>query len=222
MPEELSRPAITTGRIRRGASLRAVGRDAWLDAGARLHPGRCACVLHGSPARRRMPEDQRSHPVDLCGFRLRGRSHGKTLDPAGQARRHRRDVGSRRARDGDGALRDRGARPQPPHQDRDQSRRKARSTDRSSNTCCATPSAATGNAARPRSTSTLPERFGAFYIDADGSKKVPVMVHRAICGSMERFIGILIEHYAGNFRFGSRRSRRWSPPSPRRATNMRK
>jgi threonyl-tRNA synthetase len=45
----------------------------------------------------------------------------------------------------------------------------------------------------------LPERFGAFYIDADGSKKVPVMVHRAICGSMERFIGILIEHFAGNF-----------------------
>ena len=45
----------------------------------------------------------------------------------------------------------------------------------------------------------LPERFGAFYIDADGSKKAPVMVHRAICGSMERFIGILIEHFAGNF-----------------------
>jgi threonyl-tRNA synthetase len=45
----------------------------------------------------------------------------------------------------------------------------------------------------------LPERFGAFYIDADGSKKVPVMVHRAICGSMERFIGILIEHFAGHF-----------------------
>jgi threonyl-tRNA synthetase len=45
----------------------------------------------------------------------------------------------------------------------------------------------------------LPERFGAFYIDHDGSKKAPVMVHRAICGSMERFIGILIEHFAGNF-----------------------
>jgi threonyl-tRNA synthetase len=45
----------------------------------------------------------------------------------------------------------------------------------------------------------LPKRFGAFYIDHDGSKKVPVMVHRAICGSMERFIGILIEHYAGHF-----------------------
>ena len=45
----------------------------------------------------------------------------------------------------------------------------------------------------------LPERFGAFYIDADGSKKVPVMVHRAICGSMERFTGVLIEHFAGHF-----------------------
>jgi threonyl-tRNA synthetase len=45
----------------------------------------------------------------------------------------------------------------------------------------------------------LPERFGAFYIDADGAKKAPVMVHRAICGSMERFTGILIEHFAGNF-----------------------
>jgi threonyl-tRNA synthetase len=45
----------------------------------------------------------------------------------------------------------------------------------------------------------LPERFGTFYIDADGQKKTPVMVHRAICGSMERFIGILIEHFAGHF-----------------------
>ncbi len=45
----------------------------------------------------------------------------------------------------------------------------------------------------------LPERFGAFYVDADGSKKAPVMIHRAICGSMERFLGILIENYAGHF-----------------------
>ena len=45
----------------------------------------------------------------------------------------------------------------------------------------------------------LPERFGMFYIDQDGQKKVPAMVHRAICGSMERFIGILIEQHAGHF-----------------------
>lgn len=44
----------------------------------------------------------------------------------------------------------------------------------------------------------LPERFGAFYIDQESNKKQPVMVHRAICGSMERFIGILIENYAGH------------------------
>jgi threonyl-tRNA synthetase len=43
----------------------------------------------------------------------------------------------------------------------------------------------------------LPERFGAFYVDRDGEKKTPVMVHRAICGSMERFLGILLENYAG-------------------------
>jgi len=43
----------------------------------------------------------------------------------------------------------------------------------------------------------LPERFGAFYIDANSEKTPPVMVHRAICGSMERFTGILIEHFAG-------------------------
>ncbi|MDJ0612917.1 MAG: threonine--tRNA ligase [Rhizobiaceae bacterium] len=45
----------------------------------------------------------------------------------------------------------------------------------------------------------LPERFGAFYIDSDSEKKQPVMIHRAICGSMERFLGILIENFAGHF-----------------------
>ncbi|KPF71674.1 threonine--tRNA ligase [Bosea sp. AAP35] len=45
----------------------------------------------------------------------------------------------------------------------------------------------------------LPERFGAFYIGSDGEKKTPSMVHRAICGSLERFTGILIENFAGHF-----------------------
>jgi threonyl-tRNA synthetase len=44
----------------------------------------------------------------------------------------------------------------------------------------------------------LPERLDAAYIGADGDKHRPVMLHRAILGSMERFIGILIEHFAGN------------------------
>ena len=169
-----------------------------LDAGARLHPGRRACVLHRGAARRRVPEDQRSDPVDLRRFRLRGRTHGQTFDPAGEARRHRRNVGSRRARDGDGAVGDRGAGPQPgiktainPGEGAfygpkfEYVLRDAIGRDWQCGTT--------------QVDFNLPERFGAFYIDADGSKKAPVMVHRAICGSMERFIGILIEHYAGNF-----------------------
>ena len=44
----------------------------------------------------------------------------------------------------------------------------------------------------------LPERFGAFYIAGNSEKTTPVMIHRAICGSMERFIGILLEHHAGH------------------------
>ena len=45
----------------------------------------------------------------------------------------------------------------------------------------------------------LPERLGAFYIGSDGEKHLPVMLHRAIFGSLERFTGILIEHHAGHF-----------------------
>ena len=43
----------------------------------------------------------------------------------------------------------------------------------------------------------LPGRLGASYIDADGNKQTPVMLHRALFGSLERFTGILLEHYAG-------------------------
>ena len=47
----------------------------------------------------------------------------------------------------------------------------------------------------------LPGRLDASYVDKDGAKKIPVMLHRALFGSLERFIGILIEHYAGKFPF---------------------
>ncbi|HDZ77385.1 MAG TPA: threonine--tRNA ligase, partial [Candidatus Omnitrophica bacterium] len=45
----------------------------------------------------------------------------------------------------------------------------------------------------------LPERFDVNYIDEDGKEKRPIMVHRAILGSLERFLGIMLEHYAGDF-----------------------
>jgi threonyl-tRNA synthetase len=45
----------------------------------------------------------------------------------------------------------------------------------------------------------LPERFEAEYVSEDGTRKRPAMLHRAVLGSMERFIGVLIEHHAGKF-----------------------
>ncbi|NNE95720.1 MAG: threonine--tRNA ligase [Acidimicrobiales bacterium] len=46
---------------------------------------------------------------------------------------------------------------------------------------------------------TLPERFDLTYVDHDGERRRPIMLHRALLGSIERFFGVLIEHYAGNF-----------------------
>ena len=46
---------------------------------------------------------------------------------------------------------------------------------------------------------SMPGRLGAHYFAEDGAKRVPVMLHRALLGSFERFIGILIEHYEGKF-----------------------
>lgn len=46
---------------------------------------------------------------------------------------------------------------------------------------------------------TLPDRFDLTYVDSDGERKRPVMIHRVILGAIERFIGVLIEHYAGAF-----------------------
>lgn len=61
----------------------------------------------------------------------------------------------------------------------------------------------------------LPERFDLEYTGPDGSKQRPVMIHRALFGSIERFFAVLLEHYAGAFRSGSPRSR---PSASRSAT----
>ena len=133
-----------------------------------------------------------------AGLRLRRRSRDQALDAAGEARRLGRGVGPRRRRDAatcwSGSRRSRGNRiktainpgegafygPKFEYVLRDAIGRDWQ---------CGT----------TQVDFNLPERFGAFYIDADGSKKTPVMVHRAICGSLERFIGILIENFAGHF-----------------------
>ena len=63
---------------------------------------------------------------------------------------------------------------------------------------CAMPSAANGNAARLQVDFDLPNGSTRFISAPDGQKKTPVMLHRAMFGSLERFIGILIEHHAGH------------------------
>jgi threonyl-tRNA synthetase len=45
----------------------------------------------------------------------------------------------------------------------------------------------------------MPERFGLEYTDNEGKKQTPVMIHRAVAGSLERFMAIMLEHFAGNF-----------------------
>ena len=54
----------------------------------------------------------------------------------------------------------------------------------------------------------MPELFDLTYIGPDGEKHRPVMLHRTVLGSIERFIGILIEHFAGRFQPGWHRFRR--------------
>ena len=90
----------------------------------------------------------------------------------------------------------RGGRGRGPRND-SQSRARAPFTDRSSSSCCGTPSAGTGNAARCRWISTCRGASAPSFVGEDSQRRVPVMLHRAMFGSLERFCGILLEHHAG-------------------------
>ena len=61
------------------------------------------------------------------------------------------------------------------------------------------PWGAPGNAVTVQLDMSLPERFDLSYIGADNEKHRPIMIHRVVYGSIERFLGILIEHFAGKF-----------------------
>jgi len=60
---------------------------------------------------------------------------------------------------------------------------------------------------------SLPERFGLEYVAKDGTRQIPIMLHRALLGSIERFFGILVEHYGGSFPF-------WLAPEQVRILNI--
>ena len=196
-PEVLPRSAAAHGRIRRGPPLRAVGGHARPDAGARLHPGRRAHLLHRGPAGGRVPEDQRPDPLSTYadfGF-------GEIVVKL--STRPEKRVGS-------DALWD--------HAEEVMTRVLAQIEEQSAGRIRTAINPGEGAFYGPKFEYVLrdaigrdwqcgttqvdfnlPERFGAFYVDAESGKKPPVMVHRAICGSLERFTGILIEHFAGHF-----------------------
>ena len=68
--------------------------------------------------------------------------------------------------------------------------------------------------------SQLPERFELEYVGEDGQKHRPVMLHRVVLGSIERFIGVITEHFAGKFPLWLSPVRRWCCPSPSAITSM--
>ena len=147
-------------------------------------------------AGRRVHEDERPDPVDLSRLRLRG-GGGQAVDPAREARRRRRAVGPGRSR----------------HVGRAEADRARKSGGKIKTGINPGEGAFYGpkfeyvlrdaigrdwQCGTTQVDFNLPGRFGAFYIDADGEKKTPVMIHRAIFGSMERFAGILLENTAGH------------------------
>ena len=191
---QLPRPADAPRRERHGVPQRALGRPARPHPRARLHPGRLAPVRHSRAARG--GDDPRARVRHLDAARLRSRASSSSSCRCATTRRR---SGSARDEFWD------------------------YSTNALRNVALASGLKLTevpGEAAfygpkidlktkdaigRTWQLSTvqvdpnLPERFELEYTDRDGQKKRPIMIHRALFGSIERFFAILLEHYAGAF-----------------------
>ncbi len=178
-------------RVRPGQPRRARGRPARPATGPRLHPGRRPRLLHPGADHRRGDGDLRGDRRALRALRLRRRP-GRALDPPGEVDRQRRAVGAGRRRRCARRSRPRGA-------STSSTRATGPSTGRRSTSTSPTPSAAPGSAAPASSTSSCPSASTSPTPTPTTRRHRPVMIHRALLGSMERFAGILIEHYAGRF-----------------------
>ena len=132
--------------------------------------------------------------VDEVYTRLRlRRAPRAAVHPPGEVDRQRRDVGARRGRAGRGAA-------AAPASTTRSTPATAPSTARRSTSSSSTRSSAPWQLATVQlDFGALPERFDLSYVRPDGSEARPVMIHRAVLGSIERFMGILIEHCAGAF-----------------------
>ena len=188
-PAQLSRPAAAPRRVRLLPSQRAVRRAARPDAGARLHPGRRPHLLH---ARADHGRDRGVLRAAASVYRDFGYDDvpDQLRRPAAGARRQRRGLGPGRA----GAL----------------AGGRASGIETTLNPgegafygpklefCLRDAIGREWQCGTFQVDFVLPERLGASYVGEDGRKHTPVMLHRAILGSIERFIGILIEHHAGS------------------------
>ena len=189
----LPRAAAAAVRVRHGVPLREVGRRARPDARPGHDAGRRPHLLHeGADARRARHRCSTScstccattastTSTSSCRTQARGKAVGtdedwdeatEALRTGGVARRTSSSCSTRAA---------------------------ARSTGRRSRCRHATPSAARGRCRRSSSTSRMPQRFELEYVGADNERHQPVMIHRALFGSIERFFAVLVEHYAGAF-----------------------
>ena len=188
---QLPRAAAAHGRIRLMPSLRAVRRAARHPAGPQLHAGRRPHLLQRGADRKRDDPLLQAAGRGLPRSRL-SRLLREVLRSASGTRRLRRGVGPGR---GCAEIGLEGGRPRP----RPQSRRGRVLRPQAGVRACAMRSAATGSAARCRSTSWCRSGWARPTSREDGARKTPVMLHRAIFGSFERMIGVMIEHYAGRF-----------------------
>ena len=187
------RAAAAVVRVRHGVPLREVGRRARAHARARHDPGRRAHLLH---ARSRWSTSShsllefvldllRDYGLDDFYLELSTKPEGKAVgtdeewDEATEALRDGGDGDGPRARDGRGR------------------RRVLRPEDLGAGD--ATPSAARGRCRRSSSTSSCRSASSIEYVGADNERHRPIMIHRALFGSIERFFAILVEHYAGAF-----------------------
>ena len=140
-------------------------------------------------------EDEIFGCLDYAALPLRALRDGRSLralDPAGQQARHRRGVGLHRRRAARGARAAQAS-------STTSARVKGRSTGRRSTSTCWTSSVASWQMGTIQLDAQMPKQFGLTYMGPDNVEHTPYVVHRALLGSLERFMGILIEHYGGAF-----------------------
>ncbi len=194
-PQQLSRSARSARRIRQRLPLRALRHHARPVARPRLHPGRCPHLLH--PRRRLKTKSSPASTLPKPSSRPSASRSSRSSSPPGipttaPTTSAPTKTGHMPWADFKEALTAR-ASPTKPYP------AKPPSTAPRSTSSSSTSSAVLWQLSTVQFDFNLPARFELEYVGEDGERHQPVMVHRALFGSVERFFGVLIEHYAGAF-----------------------